>query len=219
MICSRVFNQCFLILELQVDKEAKFMRNKPWPLWESWKRIFGKDRASGGAAETVGVASTRLRPQPATGSQVNENDVYYPSFDDFLGSEIPPPMSPDVDTPTNNEAQSKQQVSTIKQGSNKRKASASDDALMEFLEKLHTQTNSRLDAISTRIGYEFDLGKAREQIFDKLCAVDGLTLAQRYALCNILGDKPQRLEVFKGMPDNAKLGYVLMLLDNNRQGD
>lgn len=55
-------------------------------------------------------------------------------------------------------------------------------------------------------------------MFEKLCTVDGLTLAQRYQLCNILGDKPQRLHIFTGMPEAARLGYVLMLIDENRRG-
>ncbi|KAL1563324.1 hypothetical protein AAHA92_05806 [Salvia divinorum] len=68
---------------------------------------------------------------------------------------------------------------------------------------------------SNRIGYEFDLGKARQEVFDKFGTVDGLTLDQRYELCDILGDKPQRLEVFMGMPVNAKLGYVMRLIEHN----
>ncbi|KAG6405391.1 hypothetical protein SASPL_132980 [Salvia splendens] len=67
-----------------------------------------------------------------------------------------------------------------------------------------------LDVIASRIGYEFDIGKARQEVFDKLCDVDGLTLAQRYKLCNILADKPQRMEVFMGMKEHAKLGYLLV---------
>ncbi|KAG6405491.1 hypothetical protein SASPL_133081 [Salvia splendens] len=48
-----------------------------------------------------------------------------------------------------------------------------------------------------------------------LCDVDGLTLNQRYELYNILGDKPQLLEVFMGMPAHARLGYVLKLIEDN----
>ncbi|KAG6427581.1 hypothetical protein SASPL_111827 [Salvia splendens] len=87
---------------------------------------------------------------------------------------------------------------------------------MEFLSNLHAETNNRLEMISAHISYEFDLGKAGQKVFDKLGDVEGLTLKQRYKLCNILGDKPQRLEVFIGMPANARLGYLLMLTEDNR---
>ncbi|KAL1548330.1 hypothetical protein AAHA92_16576 [Salvia divinorum] len=92
-----------------------------------------------------------------------------------------------------------------------------DSELMSFLANLHAETNSRLEMISARIGYEFDMGKARQYVFDKLGTVDGLTLDQRYDLCNILGDKPQRLEVFMGMPATARLGYVLRLIEENQK--
>lgn len=71
--------------------------------------------------------------------------------------------------------------------------------------------------ISARISYEFDMGKARQKVFDKLGTVDGLTLSQRYDLCDILSNKTQCLEVFIGMPPTARLGYVLRFLEPNRK--
>ena len=83
---------------------------------------------------------------------------------------------------------------------------------MEFLGNLHAQTNACLDKISSRIDY---VAQAREEVFVKLGCVDSLTLYQRYDLCDILSDKPQRMEVFKGVHANAKLEYVLHLLAKN----
>ncbi|XP_041993493.1 uncharacterized protein LOC121771657 [Salvia splendens] len=193
------------------------MRYKSWPYWEAWQCIFGKDRAKGSSSENIDVAATSQRAQMASASQTNEND-YHPTFEDFLGDEIPPNSSGTADKQNSSEAQSGEQqaVSTTKSGGQKRKQPSSDDALMEFLGNLHAQNNSRLETISSRIGYEFDMGKARQEVFDKLGSVDGLTLKQRYYLCNILSDKPQRMEVFMGMPMNAKLGYLLLLLDEER---
>ncbi|KAG6420821.1 hypothetical protein SASPL_117360 [Salvia splendens] len=101
----------------------------------------------------------------------------------------------------------------------KRKAASADDALIDFLAKLLAETNSRLDVMSSRIGYEFDLGKARQEVFDKLGTVDRLTLKEKYELCNIMSVKKQFLEVFMGMPAHARLGYVTMLLEQNRDGN
>lgn len=101
-------------------------------------------------------------------------------------------------------------------GGKKRKIIYSDDsAIMEFLGKLHVETNTRLEMISARIGYEFDIGKARQEVFDKLGSVAGLTLAQRYDLCDILCEKTQCLDIFMGMPAESKLGYVLRFLNQN----
>ncbi|KAG6394948.1 hypothetical protein SASPL_145539 [Salvia splendens] len=160
---------------VKADKEAKFMRNKSWPLWETWKTIFGKDHASGVAAEEIGAAARSLRAQVSGGSQTSTTKTG-----------VPP----------------------------KRKKPSPDAELMEFLGNLHERTDARLEMISKRIGYEFDMGQARQEVFDKLGTVEGLTLPQRYRLCNILGDKPQRLEVFIGMPANASLRYLLCLIED-----
>ncbi|KAG6426932.1 hypothetical protein SASPL_111171 [Salvia splendens] len=180
------------------DTDAKFMRTKSWPYWETWKCIFGKDRASRLGAETLDKAAKRVRAQMAGGSQVYDND-YHPSLDDIEFDTSPPlEQTPDVNDTASR--QSDKEMSSVKTTSVKRKRDMGDAPLMEYLGHLHAETNARLEMISKRIGYEFDCMKAREDVFDKLCTVEGLNLAQRYVLCNILGDKPQRLEVFNGMP-------------------
>ncbi|KAG6408279.1 hypothetical protein SASPL_131284 [Salvia splendens] len=93
---------------------------------------------------------------------------------------------------------------------------STDSALIEVLTTLHAKTNRYLEMISSMIGYEFDMGKARQEVYDKLGTVDGLTIGQRYNLCDILSDKPQRLEVFMGMPTTARLGYVLRFIEHKR---
>ncbi|KAG6434108.1 hypothetical protein SASPL_105730 [Salvia splendens] len=169
---------------VQANKDTKFMRNKPWPFWEQWKCIFGKDRAGGGGAEQVDAAAEH-RASP----ELNESSSRY----------------------------TEKEMSTTKGNTLKRKSSSPDTQLFAFFANLHDETNSRLDVIASRIGYEFDMGKARQEVFDKLGMVDGLSLDQRYDLCNILGDKPQRLEVFIGMPASARLGYVLKLIEESRR--
>ncbi|KAL1563822.1 hypothetical protein AAHA92_06245 [Salvia divinorum] len=188
---------------VQADNNAKFMRNKSWPFWKDWKCIFGKDRATGGGTEPVEKATAEVRSQLAGGSQCNQKD-YHPSFEDFLGDELPN-LTPESEHQNSSSAHNDQPESTTKSGALKRKLNPSDTSLMEFLGNLHAEINSRLDVISSRIGYEFDLGKARQEVFDKLGGVDRLTLDKRYDLCDILGDKPQRLEVFMGMPTNARV--------------
>ena len=198
---------------IQADNETKLMRTKSWPLYDTWKFIFSKDRASGGGAENIDAAAARLRAQMPSGSECNEND-YYPSFEDF----IPNPNTPVGDTDFHDTSSGNvgKQTSTSGTSPKKRKKVSRDGELMEFLGNLHAETNTRLEKISNRIGYEFDMAKAREEVFAKLGTVEGLTLDQTYDLCNILGDKPQRLEVFNGMPTNARLGYLLRLIQYER---
>ncbi|KAL1545929.1 hypothetical protein AAHA92_22597 [Salvia divinorum] len=202
---------------VQVDKDAKFMRNKPWPFWETWKCIFGRDRATGGGVEDIPVATARVRSQVAGGSQCGES-AYHPSFEKFIiddSNNVPQEPA----TQNNSSDNSVKYTSTTKTGSLKRKNETNDADLMHFLSNLHADTNNRLEVIAARIGYEFDLGKARQEVFEKLGEVNGLTLDQRYELCDILGDKSQRLEVFMGMPSHARLGYVMRLIHQNQKAD
>ncbi|KAL1550300.1 hypothetical protein AAHA92_18282 [Salvia divinorum] len=117
----------------------------------------------------------------------------------------------DVNTPVAeiadvNDTSSGKQRDIHKQTKSKRRKESTDSSLIEFLPTFHAETNSRLELISARICYEFDMGKARQEVFDKLGTVDGLTLDQRYELCDILGDKSQSLE---------SSGYVLCLIEHN----
>lgn len=147
------------------------MRHKSWPLWETWKMIFGKDRVSGGGAEQVKQAAEFLRSQTGAHSEVNEND-YNPSLNDIEADRlVPPSETMDNQDMSSGNSIRKQTSTTKSNASKKRKVAGSDDALMEFLATLHAETNSRLEVISTRIGYEFDLGQARQDVLSLLsCA-------------------------------------------------
>ncbi|KAG6401889.1 hypothetical protein SASPL_138757 [Salvia splendens] len=197
---------------VKADKDTKFMRTKSWTLWETWKFIFGKDRAYGGGVENIDAAAVRLRAQMSVESECNEND-YHPSFEDFISNPNTPMADHDFhDTSSGNLGK---QTSTDRTSPKKRKKMSRDSDLMEFLGNLHAETNTRLDKISNRIGHEFDMAKAREEVFAKLGTVDRRTLDQTYDLCNILGDKPQRLEVFNGMPPMQDLGISYALFSTS----
>ncbi|XP_042057853.1 uncharacterized protein LOC121802287 [Salvia splendens] len=74
------------------DPDARIMRYKSWPLWEEWKIIFGKDRATGGTSETIGEAvNNNTSDEPIT--SIGESGDYYLSFEDFLGNEQVQPHS------------------------------------------------------------------------------------------------------------------------------
>ncbi|KAG6392312.1 hypothetical protein SASPL_146528 [Salvia splendens] len=138
---------------VKVDPIAKYMRHKSWPLWETWKCIFGKDCATGARAENI-----------------------------FIAAALPTPE--EVELPK-------------------------EEAVADQV----SSGNINMNTVPTK--FVGEKRKARLAVFEKLGEVEGLTLAQRYRLCNILGDKPQRHEVFTGMPTPARLGYLLALLEES----
>ncbi|XP_041998810.1 uncharacterized protein LOC121748487 isoform X1 [Salvia splendens] len=197
------------------DTNARTMRGKSWPFWEDWKIIFGKDRATGGLAEGVGEAVTSNDVDEPIAS-IGESGDYYPSFEDFLGSEhVQPSFTNDVEDDTS--AQSGQNAAAAvpvpKKTKCKRTGSDDDSRLISLIDKLHAETNARLDTLSARIGYEMDLGKFRQAIFPHLENIPELTESQRYDLCDIIGKENSRLEIFTGLPDAKKPGYVMRILE------
>ncbi|KAG6411801.1 hypothetical protein SASPL_129885 [Salvia splendens] len=95
----------------------------------------------------------------------------------------------------------------------KRKSSDDDYALLNLLGNLHAETNARLDKLVARIGYEIDLGQARKEIFRHLGNILELTESQCYDLCDIIGKENSRLEIFTGLPDASKSGYVRRIIE------
>ncbi|KAG6393029.1 hypothetical protein SASPL_147259 [Salvia splendens] len=74
-------------------------------------------------------------------------------------------------------------------------------------------TNSRLDTQSSRIGYDMDLGKARQEIFRHLDNMSELSDAQKYDVCDIIRKENSRLEIVMGLLDAKKPGYVIRVME------
>ncbi|KAL1568693.1 hypothetical protein AAHA92_00276 [Salvia divinorum] len=103
--------------------------------------------------------------------------------------------------------------SVAKKANRKRKGTDEGEGLLKLLGKLHAETNARLDTLSTHIGYKMDLGKARQEIFRHLDNISGLSDAQKYDICDIIGKENSRLEIFMGLPDMKKPGYVIRVME------
>ncbi|KAG6433865.1 hypothetical protein SASPL_105484 [Salvia splendens] len=193
------------------DKNARCMRWKSWPYWNDWKYIFGKDRASGGGAEGVSEADKNFVQEELAGDAEGYGD-YHVFLDEILSDE---PFHPTVaaEPGEGSTSRSQQENPPPKKCSRKRKGSDEGDGLLKLLSKLHAETNSRLDTLSSRIGYDMDLGKARKEIFRHLDNMPELSDAQKYDVCDIIGKENSRLEIFMGLPDAKKPGYVIRVME------
>ncbi|KAG6433710.1 hypothetical protein SASPL_105325 [Salvia splendens] len=133
------------------DRNAKYMRNKSWPMLSDWKEIFGKDSAEG-----VKGMDTREAVQKIYGSNVakGENE----------STSAPVPVR--VTLRVHNKVPKK------------RKAEDKMDSVLALMNHIHEDTNERLKDISNRIGYEFDLSTKRTEVFNQLKGMPGLTIRQ-----------------------------------------
>ena len=189
------------------------MRDKSWPFWDHWQVIFGKDRAAGGSATGLMDAVNGLYNQDTgsgssdgggSGQSVGSTDV--PTADPLSQTNNP------LDAPVDSSGNSNREKAARTAGGKKRKAEQPIDGLIELLGKMNDATNARLESLSLRIGYEFDLSKARKEVFAELGRLPGLTREEKFDAGEIILEKVERLDFFLGMPDDDRLAFVVRVL-------
>lgn len=97
--------------------------------------------------------------------------------------------------------------------SKKRKKHDALEGLVDVIGKMHEATNARLEYLGTRIGYEFDLTKARKDVFELVGNINGINLAQVFDASDFILEKVQRLDFFMSLPEVARHAYVLRALE------
>ncbi|KAG6430217.1 hypothetical protein SASPL_108279 [Salvia splendens] len=137
---------------------------------------------------------------------------YNVGFGDFF---MPNKVS-DQQSPNGDSDGSARETTTQNTSAKKHKAAAArgmDDGLVDMLGKMHDATNDHLQCLASRIGYEFDLTKARKEVFDLVEVVSGLSIMQQFAVCGFILDKVERLDFFMGLRETVTEEYVLMVLE------
>ncbi|KAG6400948.1 hypothetical protein SASPL_137793 [Salvia splendens] len=99
-----------------------------------------------------------------------------------------------------------------KRNSKKRNSNDNVEGLIEMLGKMHNYTNTRLDSLSLRIWYEFDLSKARKDVYHLLGHLLGLSRKQKFDIGEIILQKVKHLDFFLGMQDDDRVAYVFRTL-------
>ncbi|XP_057796384.1 uncharacterized protein LOC131012445 [Salvia miltiorrhiza] len=189
----------------QLDQNARSMRKKSWPFLEDWKEIFGKDRAAGKEAEDVMDAV---------------NDMHRPNNVDSAGvhGDYYVPIEGEAETAGADESvyQSEKDKSVARTINKKRKANDVFDGLVDVLGEMSRNADVRADSIVSRIGYKFDLGKARKEVYAQLNCMTTLDMNEKFEAYEILAGEKQGLELFMGLPDDAKPHYVAYILSTKK---
>ncbi|XP_042063714.1 uncharacterized protein LOC121807528 isoform X1 [Salvia splendens] len=202
------------------DSNAKYMRNKSWPLLNVWKEIFGKDRAEGirfvdtGDAVRIIYGSKVPLNEDSDKSSPLTLDKLYP--DHIFPEGVIPEM---VDESTSVPVASAPKVSHKK--NKKRKAVDSMDkvdkidSVLTLMTRIHEDTNDRLKEIYSRIGYEFDLSVKRIEVFNQVKGMVGLIIKQQFYAAKKLVKEPELMDLFRGLDEFARPAFVLDLLDTD----
>ncbi|KAL1548833.1 hypothetical protein AAHA92_17017 [Salvia divinorum] len=197
---------------IKADSGARFLRNKAWPYYDDWKIVFGKDRANGDAAKDTDAAVGQMNVQPLPASTNGVGNEYRISFDDSFGqTKENDHVSPDT---TDESAFSSAKESGPPARTNKKRKGGDDfEGLVQVIAKMHDSTNERLKDLANRIGYEFDLTKARKEVFELVGGIPGLTLGQIFDASDFILEKVERLDFFMSLPQVAKQAYVYRALE------
>ncbi|KAL8555314.1 hypothetical protein ACS0TY_003209 [Phlomoides rotata] len=84
--------------------------------------------------------------------------------------------------------------------------------MVNVMDKFVTSFDRRLGSLCRFLGYEANLGKARQDIFTMLECIPELTLDENIDVSKILAKNPHYLEMFLGFPVEARACYVYRLL-------
>ncbi|KAG6396784.1 hypothetical protein SASPL_142941 [Salvia splendens] len=195
------------ITRLILDNNARYMRFKLWPLFDEWKEIFGKDRATGSSGRDLQELYHGVRSHLNVGNGSQEAE-FEASADGHSGTNTDNTTN-SQGMPTNGDTGKK----CPKKTGNKRKLVDRADALLELLAKGQDETNARLDKLAGRIGFEFDASKARKKVFGMLGNIQGITLGQQIDAAEFILSKVEHLDLFNSLPEAFHHTYVLRALE------
>lgn len=81
-----------------------------------------------------------------------------------------------------------------------------------MLSETSRAATDRMETLINRIGVEFDVCKAKQEAFSKLGSIPGLSIEEKFNVCIIMAGKVELLEIFIGLPEEARPQYVAHLL-------
>ncbi|KAG6382419.1 hypothetical protein SASPL_157913 [Salvia splendens] len=201
---------------VQKDSNAKYMRNKLWPMLNDWKELFGKDRAEGLKGMDTGEAVQKIYgPRVAVGeSSARSSPITLEELfpDEVFPNGVLPEM---VDESTSAPPHIRVPPRLQNKAPKKRKPEDKMDTVLELMNRIHEDTNERLKDISTRIGYEFDLSAKRTEVFNQLKGMLGLTIKQQFYAAKKLVKEPELMDLFRGLDDLARPAFVFDLLETD----
>lgn len=180
--------------------------------------MFGNDRATGEIAEDMFDAAVKMIEQVSTQNTQTETDFHgesqFINHDDF-NVERSESSCIDEEQAENSSANANSPNEPSHMTGKKRKAknSNNDPSMVELLKNLCRTTGDRLETIARRIAYDRDVSEKRSKVYGLFKDVHGLTPIKKFDVTHIIGAKVEILEIFMGLPEDARALYALRLLE------
>ncbi|KAI8002511.1 Protein ALP1-like [Camellia lanceoleosa] len=192
------------------ESDAKNLRNKSFPYFDSWIHIYGKDRATGEFAEGPADAVDAINAEEELLFNSLADDG---TFLEHMG------ISSHIGEGINCSSSSSQRPpeSSTKKNDNKKRPRGNDDIveglsmIANKLGEVFSATNEKLDFIGRRMGYEHDLASKWASLNDELIKLP-IALDERLDACEIISQSAQKLDMFFSLTHDDKLRWVMRLL-------
>ncbi|XP_073147718.1 uncharacterized protein [Henckelia pumila] len=190
-------------LYLKIDSSARTMRYKTWPYYNDWCQIYGNDPIIIENTEDLSDSDQKIN----TDSGKKEKEVAL-EFDCCINEGLDDENEVSVCRPQESETEKKQMP-------RKRKLSdhCYDDPLRAIAD-LSESVNVSFGEIIKRLGHEYEVSKARKQVYGELGKIPELSTREKIIVARLLVNKTPDMELFFSLPDDARVVMVKMLLAN-----
>ncbi|XP_042001907.1 uncharacterized protein LOC121751256 [Salvia splendens] len=200
---------------VQKDSNARYMRNKSWPHWDSWKEIFGKNCVVCVRAKDAGEAVAKMKASQEHTNGYVEGD-YHVSLDELFPDEVVAEhVILEQGEGSHTHGEKPAQKKTVKNGGKKRKSVDQLERVLDIMNRITGNTSERLETLSKRIGYEFEQSDKREEVYKLLGHISGLTLRQKFYISAKLVKESELLDLFRSMPEEDRPEFVVFMLESD----
>ncbi|KAI3469109.1 hypothetical protein Pfo_025772 [Paulownia fortunei] len=185
---------------VKMDVNARTIKFKSYPFYNSWCEIFGKDRAIGENAEDY------------------NDDIEFMSICQSFASPSQPSVSPcqpstSATLPTRSACQPFASASGNPTKCKKRKTIDScEERIVDLMGNFCEQTNVRLGDLAKRIGYEFHASEKRTVVYEQLSNLGSLSLTEKIYVVKLLVNNSKDLDLFFSLLNEARLEMDQMIL-------
>ncbi|KAI8029561.1 hypothetical protein LOK49_LG01G03004 [Camellia lanceoleosa] len=189
--------------------DAKGMRNRPFPFYEDWLILFGKDKATGELAKDLADAVAAMEKEDTNATTEEGEQSPVEQFSMNMG-DTDYSMSTAGNVP--NRADSTKTRKKWARSTEGIPAELSD--MTKNLGSFIENTNTSMVEIGHRIGYSHDLSQQRRLVNAELLKLP-MSNTQRLMAASMIVKDEDKVDLFFSLDENDKMEWVSLLLEGH----
>ncbi|KAG8372423.1 hypothetical protein BUALT_Bualt12G0064600 [Buddleja alternifolia] len=175
-------------------------------VWADYVKIFGKDRATGEAAEGFADVVQVLFNKDVNNEKGKDNDRrldYEPVFNHSQFDEVQNMSFLHANTSGSSKSEKR-----------KRKiVDENDDRFIDLMTSFCDKSDDRLGDISKCIGFEHDASKSTKVVFEALGQVTSLDMEEMILVSQLIVNNTKNINLFFSLPNIGKITMVKVILE------